>query len=209
MKYSHVYFDFDGTLCDSFDVFKKAFHFVAQEFNLNTSCLESKNLRDLPTKEILKELNVSLIKLPLVVKRGREEMFKLRDELKLFPETIPLLSLLKDQGRQVGILTSNSRELVEFLIGSELMQSIHIAKPSPLFGKAKILKGICSENKVPFENFLYVGDETRDIDAAIKAKVDSLAVTYGYNSKKVLLKQNPTYHCESEVELIKLFTEII
>ena len=129
MKYSHVYFDFDGTLCDSFEVFKKAFHFIAKEFNLNTSCLESKKLRDLPTKKILRELNVSLLKLPLVVKRGREEMYKFKDELKLFPETLHLLKLLKNQGRHVGILTSNSRELVEFLLGNELMQSIHLARP--------------------------------------------------------------------------------
>jgi phosphoglycolate phosphatase len=204
MKYTHVYFDFDGTLCDSFEVFKKAFTVVAEEFKLNTACLDSENLRDLPTKEILKELNVSMLQLPFVVKRGREEVFKLKEKLELFPKTIELLNSLLANNIHVGILTSNSRELVNFLIEDSLLNKISLAKPSPLFGKSKSIKDICKEQEVSLKDFLYVGDETRDIEAAHKAGVDSVAVTYGYNSKKVLLDQKPTHVCDTLQEFLEI-----
>ena len=47
------------------------------------------------------------------------------------------------------------------------------------------------ENNLDSANTYYVGDETRDIEAAKTAGVKSIAVTYGMNTKDVLQKSEP------------------
>ena len=40
----------------------------------------------------------------------------------------------------------------------------------------------------------YVCDEIRDIEAARKSKIKSIAVTWGYNSKEALEKEKARFH---------------
>ena len=51
---------------------------------------------------------------------------------------------------------------------------------------------------------LYVGDETRDIEAAQKAGVSIAAVTWGYNSAEVLRRFSPDYLVNRPDELLSL-----
>ena len=44
-------------------------------------------------------------------------------------------------------------------------------------------------------------DEVRDIEAARKSGIKSVAVTWGYNSKDALLKENPDFLINSPDEL--------
>ena len=44
---------------------------------------------------------------------------------------------------------------------------------------------------------LYVRDEVRDIVACQRIGVDIVAVTYGFNSKELLKKYEPTYLVDS------------
>lgn len=203
--FKQIIFDLDGTLCDSFEVFKSAFSVVAKEFKLRTDNLESLDLRSKPTQEILDDLGVSLIQLPFVVKRGREEMLRRKNELKLFPESHNLLVKLLDQNYRVGILTSNSLELVQHLFEPELLARIRLAKPSPLFGKAKSLQSELKLNGLSQNELIYIGDETRDMLAAKKAGVQSGAVTYGYNTEKILEQCRPNLIFRSQAEIMNYF----
>lgn len=51
---------------------------------------------------------------------------------------------------------------------------------------------------------IYVGDETRDVEAAKKVGVKVIAVTWGINSEKILRKQNPDYLIVKPKELIEV-----
>lgn len=194
----------DGTLVDSYLVFLKAFKIVAEEFNLKTADLSSEHLKDMGTREILNELGVSLIQLPFITKRGREEMWKLRKELNLFNDVEETLNILIKDGVQLAILTSNSSELVHELIPLSIAKRMDILKPSALFGKAGAIKKYCSEKQLDKTEVGYVGDETRDIEAANDAGVNSIAVSYGFNSKIALQKYSPTLIIDDFKSLLKL-----
>ena len=49
-----------------------------------------------------------------------------------------------------------------------------------------------------------MGDEIRDIEAANSAGVDVAAVGWGLNSRRALLKRNPTYIVAQPAELPEL-----
>lgn len=47
----------------------------------------------------------------------------------------------------------------------------------------------------------YIGDETRDIEAAQKCQIASVAVTWGFNSESILSKFHPDYVAREPEEL--------
>jgi phosphoglycolate phosphatase len=53
-------------------------------------------------------------------------------------------------------------------------------------------------------DFIYVGDEYRDIEAAKAANVKIISVTWGFNSREVLENANSGYIAEDTEEILKL-----
>ena len=51
---------------------------------------------------------------------------------------------------------------------------------------------------------LYIGDETRDIEAARNNDLISIAVTWGYNTEQVLQDYSPTYVVHEPNDLLSI-----
>ena len=65
-----------------------------------------------------------------------------------------------------------------------------------------LLKRIIKKYKIDKSQTYYIGDETRDIDAAKKNGVKSIAVTWGYNSEQVLLKYKPSFIAQKPEDIL-------
>lgn len=55
--------------------------------------------------------------------------------------------------------------------------------------------------------FYYVADEVRDIDAAKSSGINSIAVSWGFNSEDVLKKEKPDYLISNPQELITIASD--
>lgn len=64
------------------------------------------------------------------------------------------------------------------------------------------------QENLSFEEVIYIGDETRDIEAARKSYVKAIAVSWGFNSKEVLAEQNPDFLIHQPQELIKVIENL-
>jgi len=51
---------------------------------------------------------------------------------------------------------------------------------------------LLKKHKIKRNSVIYVGDETRDIDALKRIKIPIIAVSWGFNSRKILEQQDPT-----------------
>ena len=51
---------------------------------------------------------------------------------------------------------------------------------------------------------VYVGDETRDVQAARFALIKVVSVTWGFNTKEILRKQRPYYLIDEPKQLLNL-----
>lgn len=71
-------------------------------------------------------------------------------------------------------------------------------------GKPRFLRRYLNQKQWIPQEVLYVGDETRDIDAARKAQVPVVAVSWGFNTYSTLARQNPDYLIEDPEELLLL-----
>ena len=49
-----------------------------------------------------------------------------------------------------------------------------------------------------------MGDETRDVEAAKKANIKVVAVTWGFNSPEALAKENPDFLINHPSELLEV-----
>ena len=73
-----------------------------------------------------------------------------------------------------------------------------------IFGKTTIINNALKQNNLSSQQVIYVGDETRDIEASKKANIKVIAVAWGFNSHEVLAKQNPDFLIHQPMELLQV-----
>ena len=114
----------------------------------------------------------------------REEIYN----VKAFPEIEAALLELRNQVDKIVILSSNSKEnIIAFLETNNLQSSFDfIYTEAALFSKSKVINRILKQENIKPEESIYVGDETRDIDAAKRSRVKAIAVSWGFNSQQIL-----------------------
>ena len=74
-----------------------------------------------------------------------------------------------------------------------------------MFGKIKALKQAKKQLKT---DFVYVGDELRDIEACHKNNIPVVSVSWGFNSAESLQKNNPGLVATTAEEVVKLVNQL-
>jgi len=199
-----IIFDFDGTLADTFETIVSITNSLAVEFGHQPVGEEDiPKLQNLSSQKIVRQSGISVFKIPFLIRRLRRELENRITEVSLFPGIKELILDLKAEGYVLGIITSNSRENVIALMAiNDLENSFDfICSSSRLFGKHKAIAKLLKREKLEREKAFYVGDETRDIDAAKKAKIRAIAVSWGFNSTEALARSNPDFLASHPQEL--------
>ena len=199
-------FDFDGTIADTFHHTMKITNILSDEFKFKkVHDHEIEFLKGKTIKEIIKHLNVPVLKIPSIVAKARSELLKDINAIEPIDGLKKILPLIKQAKVQMGILTTNSRENVEkFLKTNDMEIFDFIISTSKVWGKNHGLRKLMQEKKLKTENILYVGDETRDIEAAKKEGIKVIAVTWGYNSHALLETFSPNFIAHTPEELFNI-----
>lgn len=200
-------FDFDGTIADSFDLVLAISNRLAEEFGYPQTCPEDVNhLKNLSSREIFRRSGVSFLRLPFLLRRLRIELNREIRQLQPIPGIQEALWALKRQGNRLGIVTSNSREnVIAFLETQNLLELFDFVDSGlTLFGKSRVIKRTLRQYRLDPTTVIYVGDETRDIEAARRTGVQAVAVTWGFNSSRALGAEYPDFLIHSPAELVKV-----
>lgn len=203
-----VLFDFDGTIADTFDAVVCLANSYAHQNNFSALSNEQiTTLRTQGTRALLSCLPIPTYKLPFVIKTlltGLENKIRI---LKPFEGVERALRELKKNDVLLGIVTSNSHQNVHAFLQSNDLDIFDFTRcGKSLFGKDVALKSLISKNELNPDNIVYVGDEIRDIQAARKARIKSLAVAWGYNDQSLLASNEPDHLC---IESTRLYEAII
>lgn len=200
-----IIFDFDGTLANTIDVILDITNRLASDFGYKqTTPAELTRLKSLSSRELVKESGVSILKLPFLIKKVRVELNKEITQVQPIEGIKEVLQVLRAKGNRLGIITSNSKEnIINFLEKNEWQNLFDfVYSGTTLFGKSKVIDSVIKQQKLNHEDVIYVGDETRDIEAARKSNVKAIAVSWGFNSPIVLAKQNPDFLIFTPQELL-------
>jgi phosphoglycolate phosphatase len=193
VKYRLAIFDFDGTLADTLPWMSGIFNELAEEHGFRrVEPRDYEQFRDLHGAALLRELGLPLWKLPRVVSSMRRRMSEHTGEFSLFPGISEVLHRLEAGGVQLAIVSTNSRENVERVLGANNARLIaHFACGASMFGKAARLRQVIRRSAVQQSLAIYIGDEIRDAEAAGKAGIAFGAVTWGQHRQEILRRQNP------------------
>jgi phosphoglycolate phosphatase-like HAD superfamily hydrolase len=117
------------------------------------------------------------------------------------------LATLHENGERLAILTSNSQSNVDaFLSRHNLPYFEFVSCSSKLFGKGREIRRILRKHKLAPADILYIGDETRDVEAAKETGLTMAAVTWGYNSAEILSAMEPDHLISTPQGLLTLLS---
>lgn len=201
-----ILFDFDGTIADTYQAIADIADRLSPEFGYKPlSQEELLFLKNLSSREIIKRTEISLFKIPFLVKRVQKELSKEIADLPLITGIDRVLFQLKKEGHTLGIITSNMQENVEIFLAKNRLISLFdfIYSGTSIFGKHQVIDRVIKQNKLNRDRVIYVGDETRDIRSARKSKVGIVAVAWGFNSPYILAEYQPDVLVATPDELLK------
>lgn len=201
----HLIFDFDGTIADTHSLAVQELNKLSEKYGINK--VSEEWTKEYSMKEVLNTAGVKWYQLYFLAKDLRREMRKNIELIKAFDDIKNALLNLKKNGYTLGIMTSNSVDLVdEFLQLNDIKSFDYIYSSSSLFGKDQLIEKVIEQQKI--KKALYIGDEARDIEAMKKANVPIIAVSWGWNSKKLLEEYKPDYLVDKPSEINDLVEKL-
>jgi len=197
-------FDFDGTVADTRAI---AFHILnelSEEFHFRPlSEEEIYAARNMTTQKLIAHLGIRRWRVPKIARRGLVKFHECIHQVEPILNMPVILQQLQERGFRLGILTSNSQaNVITFLKHHQITCFEFLRSSSKLFGKSGEIRRLMKEHQLQPEDIIYIGDETRDIDATRATAIRMAAVTWGYNSADVLRSMNPNFLFDRPEELL-------
>jgi HAD superfamily hydrolase (TIGR01549 family) len=205
-------FDFDGTIADTTKVVEWSFKYLFNRYKLNgfsSQWVASHSgiaLEDI-VKGMIKDYNLPESSYDIMLKEFRDYQLNFFfEEVKLFPDVVPLLKMYREQNCKICLLSNRSEMFFEeyfrqqgildyfdLILGRE---SVKKSKPDP--EGVNIIK-----QKYPqIVDLTLIGDTPVDIQTAKNANIKSIAVSTGKHSFQELLKSHPNLLVNNLNELI-------
>ncbi len=211
--YSLIIFDYDGVIVDSIGLTVSVMETCSKHLGLDHNpdfealVRNADNLtREGVQENFVNALNVSEAQFHQWGACVREHMSAGLSNLNMFPGISRLLSKLSDR-HTLSIVTGNTEEVVLKVMDqhnlSPFLTSITGAKDGVT--KTEQIQHLISIHSIAEERVYYVGDAVSDIRYAKKARVKSIAVTWGYHSRDRLAREDPDIIVDTVEELLDFF----
>ena len=206
VKYKYVIFDFDGTLADTEEANFVIYQKLAEKYNLrNITMDELGHLKKMNAKDVMAYVELKKRYLPFILKKGKSLLTQDIKNIRLCkPDIFNIIKELKEMGVKTAIITTNSKANVNLFLETHNVDFFDLVESATMFGKESKMKRIVKKEKIYISEFLYVGDEIRDIIAAKNAGMDIASVGWGYNTVESLKKHEPNYLIFEPSELIEI-----
>jgi phosphoglycolate phosphatase len=198
-------FDFDGTIADSFETLLDVFEVITKRSEKLTQ-KEIEALRGQSLRAIIKHLKIRGWQIPRMVIKAKKLISLRIADIETFANMPGALAKLNRKGYKMYILSTNSAVNIEEFLNKNQLDGYFAAIYGDigLRSKSSALNKIVKREKLDKSDCYYIGDEVRDVDAAKKAGVKSIGVTWGFNSPSAINNAAPDFIAEAPAELIKI-----
>jgi phosphoglycolate phosphatase len=202
-----VIFDFDGTIADSFETFLGIFEEIAARPERLTPS-EVKDLRGKSMGQIVEYLKIKRWQIPRYVLKAKKLIAIRIGGIKTFSGMPETLKQLDEAGHRMFILSTNSSKTIDAFLRANDLDGyfIKVYGDIGLRSKSSALKKIIKKEKLKATDCAYVGDEVRDVVAAKKAGIMSVAVSWGFNYPTALKQAGPSALAAEPKDLIKILS---
>ena len=214
-----ILFDLDGTLTDPYYGISNCMLYTLSRFNVEEYPPEEELLRSCIGPPIRESLCLAGIPLDSI-----DEALTIFDkqyksvgiyENSIYKGIPELLNNLKMNGHTLAVASSKARDFVEIILSYfGIIHYFDAIGGANLDGsraeKAEIiecvLKQLCVIER---EHIYFVGDRVYDVTGAKAAGISSIAVLYGYGSRKELENSGPDFVVDTVQELTVLLNDLL
>lgn len=202
----YIIFDFDGTLADSGEIAFNAINKMSDKYGFDKlDWAQIDKLRSMTIKERSKHLGVPLYKMPFAApefyRHYKEEM----NDMDLNDGIRKLLDDLNESGYKLAVISSNSEHNIkEFFVKKNIKLFEDIICSKRLFSKDKIINKFLKHKKLNPTEVIYIGDETRDIEACKKSGIRIIWVDWGLDMTEAAAAMEPDYMVSDTDEILKI-----
>ena len=203
-------FDFDGTIADTLETIVTITNRLASDYGYPQTTPERlKYLRALSTAELLEQSHVPLFQVPFLMRRVRRELHQDIGSIQVFRRLADVLLALTADGHTIMIASSNAPSTIRPFLERHGLRDVfsQIYGNIGLLGKARSLRRIMRRHRLIPEEILYIGDETRDIEAAHCQGLAVASVSWGFSDRTALEAQGPTFLVDTPEELYRAVGE--
>lgn len=201
-----IVFDFDGTLADTYGIMLALYNAEAKNYELRVVSAEDwEAIRRMRFGEALKFVGIKPHQVPKYLTIGKQVLKGHIEKIELFEGVTEMVKRLKKAGHDLFVLSSNAEDTIQAVLDRYGISEMSVMKSSKLFGKAAPLKKLIRANNLSPEQVWMVGDEIRDVVAASKAGINSMAVTWGFHPKEMLEPAHPNAFADTLEQLTAFF----
>lgn len=203
---SFLIFDFDGTIVNNVDMYVTIYNTLAAQRGFGLITAENReNLKNKTAWEIVRELDIPLSAVPLIIRSLRTGFQKHFEEIEVIPGMDSVLETFKKRGHRLAIVSSsNTPATLEFLKTHHLDIFDEVRTDIGVFGKARVFRQLLRLSGTAASEAIVIGDERRDIQAAHHSKLRAVAVTWGTNGREGLAREQPEFIIDTPAELLEL-----
>ncbi|MDY6352426.1 MAG: HAD hydrolase-like protein [Lachnospiraceae bacterium] len=209
MKYTEAFFDLDGTITDSGKVIMECAAYSLRFFGYE----------DQPEEKLRKFVGPSLMdsfqtlygmsedeaRKATGIYRGLYETDKMYD-VTIYDGIVELLSSCRKAGISCYVITSkveaSAKQIIKkFDLDRYFTDVIGPDPCDPSSDKKRLIERAIDRYSLDRNHCIMIGDTHFDIDGAVGAGIDSIAVTYGYGDLSSLEKAGPKYIATEPAEV--------
>jgi phosphoglycolate phosphatase len=186
-----IIFDFDGTIADTMSMTYRIYERMATKYGMPVLSKEAfQSYKKLPLKERLNKQGIPFYMVPKLLSESQMLQDEFKDEAVPFEGMEEVLENLNKTFKLI-IISSNHKKFIKYFLKShEINVFKKVYGKAALFGKAGVIKKVLKKLGYDKSEAIYVGDETRDIIACKELGIDLISVSWGYDDKSLLEKEN-------------------
>lgn len=207
-----VLFDFDGTLADTAPLMRSIYQELTQTHKLKVMTDEDyAALRKGTLNQARRWSGARWWQMPQIIRSVKKLMAAEGETINLFPGVPEMIRELHSRGATLYILSHNAPDTIaRTLERYQLRECIQILprRKWVLSGKAPTILSLLRLTKADPTTVWMVGDEVRDLQAAHRAGVGSIAVSWGLQDESILATYQPTHMVSSIDELHQMLLKI-
>ena len=210
--YQLLVFDWDGTLSDSSSRIMQSAQLACQDLHIPEPSIEHlKKYMGHGLDNIVRDLfpSVTQAQMAQLIERYRYYYFLGNSQETLFKNVLSTLSILSERGYLLAVATNKSRKGLTIALKQTGLSSLFLttktadecgAKPDPT-----MLEELIAYSNIPAEKTVMIGDSAVDMQFALNAKVDSVAITHQLEVNETLKSYSPIATLTEMNGLLTLF----
>lgn len=205
-----VIFDLDGTLIDAYEAIADSFNFTMKKLKLPLQpFLTIKKAVGWGDEGLLRPFveEENLRKAVLLYRAHHKKSLKIKSQL--LPAAKKVLEYLRKKKYKLSVASNRPREFSDIVLRQlkikkyfdYILCADQIKRPKPY---PDMIYKIMEKFSVLNQETLYVGDMTVDIEAGLRARVNTVAVLTGSSTKKEIIKTKPDLIFKNISGLLKI-----